>query len=132
MSFFAYPGSWNFWKITMLFFEHYGPEVHRKLQKWCCGRILKLFRLFRAKKNFVEIPHFLSFFAYPGSWNFWKIHLVLFWESLAWKIHRKLYKWCCRRILKLFRLFPAKKICRNSSFFEFFCISRVMDFLKSH
>ena len=31
---------------------------------------------------------------------------------------------------KAFRLFPAKnKFCMNFSFFEFFCISGVMDFL---
>ena len=131
MSFFAYPGSWNFWKITKFFFESYGPEIHWKLHKWCCGRILKLFRLFRPKKS-VKISHFLSFFAYPVSWIFWKI-TKFFFESYGPEIHWKLHKWCCGRILKLFRLFRAKnKFCINFSFFEFFCISGVMDSLKNH
>ena len=109
LSFFAYPGSWILWKITKIFFESYWPEIHRKLHKWCCGRILKLFRLFRAKKKFVSISHFLSFFPYPGSWNFWKI-TKFFFESYGPEIHRKLQKWCCGCILKLFRLFRGKKI----------------------
>ena len=62
MSVFAYPGSWNFWKITKFFFESYGPEIHRKLQKWCCGRILKLLRLFRGKKKFCINFSFFEFF----------------------------------------------------------------------
>ena len=134
MSFFAYPGRGhaNFWKITKLFFESYGPEIHRKLQKWCCGRILKLFRLFRAEIKFCINFLFFEFLAYPGSWNFWKI-TKFFFESNRPEIHWKLHKWCCGRISKLFRLFRAKqKFCINFLFFEFFCISGVMEFLKSH
>ena len=37
-----------------------------------------------------------------------------------------------RTYYKAFRLFPAKnKFCMNFSFFEFFCISGVMDFFKN-
>ena len=121
-------GHANFWKITKLFFESYGPEIHRKLQKWCCGRILKLFRLFRAEIKFCINFLFFEFLAYPGSWNFWKI-TKFFFESNRPEIHWKLHKWCCGRISKLFRLFRAKnKFCINFSFFGFFCIPGVMHF----
>ena len=56
--------------------------------------------------------------------------IKFFFESYRPEIHRKLHKWCCGHIIKLFRLFQAKnKFCINFSFFEFFCISGVMDFL---
>ena len=121
-----------FEKMTKFFFESYGPDIHRKLHKWCCGRILKLFRLFRGKKSFCINFAFLCFFAYPGSWIFCEI-TKFFYESYWPEIHRKLQKWCCGRILKLFRLFRGKKqFCINFSFFEFFYIWWVMDLLKNH
>ena len=132
MSFFAYPGSRIFWKITKFFFESYGPEIHWKLHKWCCGCTLKLFRSFRAKNKFSINFSFLSFFAYPGSWIFWKI-TKFFFESYRPEIHRKLHQWCCGSILKLSRLFRAtNKFCIIFSLFEFFWISGVMEILKNH
>ena len=130
MSFFAYPGSWNFWKITKFFFESYGPEIHRKLQKRCYGRILKLFRLFRGKK--IILYKFLIFwvFLHIRGHGFFERMTKFFFESYGPESHWKLHKWCCGRILEVFRLFRAKnKFCINFSFFEFFCISGVMDFL---
>ena len=225
MNFFAYPGSWIFRKATKFYFEGYGPEIHRKLHKWCCGRILKLFRLLQAKKilykflifwvflhirgheifekspssflrvtslkfignfkngiadvfqsflgcfepkkilykflifwvflhirghgifekslsSFLRVTSlkfirnfkngvadvfqsflgcfepkkifykFLIFWVFlhiRGHESFWKIPKFFF-ESYQLEIHRKLHKWCCGRILKLFRLFQAKKI----------------------
>ena len=55
-----------FREITKFFFETYGPEIHQKLHKWCCGRILKLFRLFRAKKNLCINFSFFEFFCISG------------------------------------------------------------------
>ena len=119
-----------FWKITKFFFESYGPEIHWKLHKWCCGRILKLFRLFRAKKNLYKFLIFWVFLHIRGHGFFVK-SLSSFLRVTGPKFTRNSRKWCCQRILKLFRLFRAKNnFCINFSFFEFFCISGVMDFLK--
>ena len=131
MSSFAYPGSWTFWKITKFFFESYGPEIHRKLHKWCCKRILKLFRMFRATKKILY--QFLISWVFLHIWGhgFFEKMTKFFLVSYGPEIHWNLHKWCSGRILKLFRLFGAKnKFCINFSFFEFFCISGVMDFLK--
>ena len=48
LTFFAYPGSQISWKMTNYFFERYRPEICRGLHKWCCERILRCLRLFRA------------------------------------------------------------------------------------
>ena len=117
-----------FEKMTKSFFESYGPDIHRKLHKWCCGRILKLFRFFRGKKIFCINFAFWSFLAYPESWIFCEM-TKFFYETYGPEIHGKLHKWCCGCTLKLFRLFrPKNKFCINFSFFEFFFISGVMDF----
>ena len=110
--------------MTKFFFESYGPEIHWKLHKWCCGRILKLFRLFRGKKKIgYKFLIFWVFLHIRGHGFFVKI-LNSFLRVMGLKFH----KWCCKRILKLFRLFRA--FCINFSFFEFFYISGVIDFLK--
>ena len=132
MSFFAYPGSWIFWKATKFYFEGYGPEIHRKLHKWCCRRILKLFRLFRAKQKFCINFSFFEFFCIPLVMHFFDKSLSSFLRVTCLKFIGN-FKGCCGHISKLFRLFRAKnKFCINSSFFEFFCISGVMEFLKNH
>ena len=131
MSFFTYPGSWTFWKITKFFFESYGPEIHRKLHKWCCKRILKLFRMFRATKKILY--QFLISWVFLHIWGhgFFEKMTKFFLVSYGPEIHWNLHKWCSGRILKLFRLFGAKnKFCINFSFFEFFCISGVMHFFR--
>ena len=71
--FFSYPGSQISWKMTNYFFERYRPEISRGLHKWCCERILRRFRLFRAKKIFFENLRFFTFFAYPRSQISWKM-----------------------------------------------------------
>ena len=49
------------------------------------------------------------------------------------EICRGLHKWCCEQILRHLRLFRAKKnLFKNLKFFDFFCISRVTDFLKNY
>ena len=109
LTFFAYPGSQISWKMTNFFFERYWPEICRGLHKWCCERILRHFRLFRAKKIFFwELAIFLLFFAYPGSKISWKMANYFF-ERYGPAIFRGLHKWCCERILRRFRLFRAKK-----------------------
>ena len=62
LTFFAYPGSQISWKMTNYFFERYWPEICRGLHKWCYERILRRFRLFRAKKIFFENWQFFYFF----------------------------------------------------------------------
>ena len=117
--------------MTNFFFERYGPEIFRGLHKWCCERILRRFRSFRAKKIFSKVASFFTFFAYPGSQISWKM-TNFFFERYRPEICRGLHKWCCERILKRFRLFRAKKFFfENSRFFYFFCISGVTDFLKN-
>ena len=109
LTFFAYPGSQISWKMTNFFFERYRPEICRGLHKWCCERILRCFRSFRAKKIFSKVASFLTVFAYPGSQISWKMTSYFF-ERYWPEIYRGLHKWCCERILRRFRLFRAKKI----------------------
>ena len=131
LTFFAYPGSQISWKMTNFFFEKYRPEICRGLHKWCCERILRHFRLFRAKKIFLRIGNFFTFFAYPGSQISWKMANYFF-EKYRPEICRGLHKWCCEQILRHLRLFRAKKnFFKNWKFFDFFCISGVTDFLKN-
>ena len=131
LPFFAYPGSQISWKMANYFFEKYGPEICPGLHKWCCERILRRFRLFRAKKFFFENSRFFYFFAYPGSQISWKM-TNFFFERYGLEICRGLHKWCCEQILRSFRLFRAKKkFFQNSRFFDFFCITGVTDFLKN-
>ena len=131
LTFFAYPGSQISWKMTNFFFERYGPEIFRGLHKWCCQRILKRFRLFRAKKIFFENSRFFYFFCISGVTDFLKNDQLLFWEIPAWN-----FSWTAQMVLrtnfKALRLFRAKKIfSKNFQFFDFFCISGVTDFLKN-
>ena len=117
--------------MTNYFFERYRPEICRGLHKWCCERILRHFRLFRAKKIFLRIGNFFTFFAYPGSQISWKMANYFF-EKYRPEICRGLHKWCCEQILRHLRLFRAKKnFFKNWKFFDFFCISGVTDFLKN-
>ena len=120
LAFFAYPGSQISWKIANYFFEKYRPEICRGLHKWCCERILRCFRSFRAKKNFFsKIGNFLTFFAYPGSQISWKM-TNFFFERYRPEICHGLHKWCCERFLRCFRSFRAKKNFSNvASFFTF-------------
>ena len=108
LTFFAYPGSQISWKMTNFFFGRYRPEICRGLNKWCCERILRRFRLFRAKKIFFENWQFFDFFAYPGSQISWKM-TNFFFERYRPEICRGMHKWCCERILRRLRLFRAKK-----------------------
>ena len=130
MSFFAYPGSWNFWKITKFFFESYRPEIHQKLQKWCCGRISKLFGLFRAKNKFCINFSFSKFFCISGVMEFLKNHSVLFWELRAWNssetsqmVLRTYFKafqvvWSKKKILHKFLIFWVFLHIRGHEIFE--------------
>ena len=108
MTFFAYPGSQISWKMTNFFFERYGPEIFRGLHKWCCERILRRFRSFRAKKKFSKVASFLTFFAYPGSQISWKM-TNFFFERYRPEICCGLHKLCCERILRRFGSVRAKK-----------------------
>ena len=117
--------------MTNFFFERYGPEIFRGLNKWCCERILKRFRLFRAKKIFFENSRFFDFFAYSGSQISWKMANYFF-EKYQPEICCGLHKWCCEQILRHLRLFRGNKnFFKNWKFFDFFCISGVTDFLKN-
>ena len=121
LTFFAYPGSQISWKMTNYFFERYWPEICRGLHKWCCERILRRFRPFRAKKFFSNIRNFLTFFAYPGSQISWKMANYFF-ERYRPEICRWLHKWYCERILRCFGSFRVKKkiFSKVASFFTFF------------
>ena len=132
LTFFAYPGSQISWKMTNYFFERYRPEICRGLHKWCCEKILRRFRFFRAKNFFFsKIRDFCDFVAYPGSQISWKM-TNFFFERYRPEICRGLHKWCCEQILRYLRLFWAKKFfSKNWKFSDFFCISVVTDFLKN-
>ena len=102
LTFFAYPVSQISWKMTNFFFERYRPEICRGLHKWCCKRILRCFRSFRAKKNFFKNWKFFDFFCISGVTDF-------FFERYRPEICRGLHKWCCEQILRCFRSFRVKK-----------------------
>ena len=75
--------------------------------------------------------HFFDFLRNPGSQISWKM-TNFFFERYRPEICRGLHKWCCEQILRHLRLFRAKKnFSKNLKFFDFFCISRVTDFLKN-
>ena len=124
--------------MTNFFFERYLPEICRGLHKWCCERILRRFRLFRAKKNFFErkkffskIANFLTFLHIQGQ-RFLEKWPTSFLRDTGLKFCRGLHKWCCEQILRHLRLFRAKNFFfKNWRFFDFFFISRVTDFLKN-
>ena len=131
LTFFAYPGSQISWKMTNYFFERYWPEICRGLHKWCCKRILRHFRLFRAKKIFFENWQFFYFFCISGVTDFLKNDQLLFWEIAAWNL-----SWTAQMVLrtnfKAFKVFVSEKnFFKNWKFFDFFCISAVTDFLKN-
>ena len=84
-TFFAYPGSQISWKMTNYFFERYRPEICRGLHKWCCERILRCFRLFRAQNFFLKIGNFLTF-CLSGVTDFLKNDQLLFCEIPAWNL----------------------------------------------
>ena len=120
LTFFAYPGSQISWKMTNFFFERYRPEICCGMHKWCCQRILRHFRWFRAKKKISKVASFFTFFAYPGSEISCKM-TNFFFERFWPEIYRGLHKWCCERILRRFRSFRAKKkFSKVASFFTFF------------
>ena len=94
-NFFAYPGSQISWKMTNFFFERYGPEIFRGLSKWCCERILRRFRLFRAKKNFFWKFAIFWLFCISGVTDFLKNDQLLFWEIPAWNL-----SWTAQMVLR--------------------------------
>ena len=123
-------GSQISWKMTSYFFARYRPEICRGLHKWCCERILRHLRLFRAKKFFGKLEIFWLF-CISGVTDFLKNEQLLS-ERYRPEICRGLHKWCCEQILRHLRLFRAKKIFfKYSKFFDFFCISGVTDFLNN-
>ena len=65
-------GSQISWKMTNYFFERYRPEICCGLHKWCCERILRRFRSFRAKKIFFEGCQFFFLFFISGITDFLK------------------------------------------------------------
>ena len=79
-------GSQISWKMTNYFFERYRPEICCGLHKWCCERILRLFRSFRAKKNFFEGCQFFFLFFISGVTDFLKNDQLLSWEIPAWNL----------------------------------------------
>ena len=117
--------------MTNFFSEKYRPEICHGLHKWCCEQILRHLRLFRAKKFFFKNWKFFDFFAYPGL-RFLEKWPTSFFRDTGLKFFVDLQKWCCERIIRRFGSFRAKKIFfKNLKFFDFFCISRVTDFLKN-
>ena len=129
-TFFAYPGSQIFWKMTNYFFERYGREIFRGLHKWCCERILRRFRSFWGKKIFFEGCSFFFFFCISGVTDFLKM-TNFFFERYWPEIRRGLHKWRCEKILRRFRLFRAKKFFfENSRFLWLFLHIRGHRFLE--
>ena len=91
----------------------------------------KAFKVVSSIKFFFEDWKFFDFFCISGVTYFLKM-TNFFFERYRPEICRALHKWCCERILRRFRLFRGKKIFFwKFTFFDFFCISGVTDFLKN-
>ena len=83
------------WKMANYFFEKYRPEICRGLHKWCCKRILRRLRLFRAKKFLSENWKFFDFFCISGVTDFLKNDQLLFWEIPTWNL-----SWTAQMVLR--------------------------------
>ena len=74
-------------KVVSHFFEKYRPEIFRGLHKWCCERILRHLRLFRAKKFFQKFVRKIFprlFLHISGSKISWKMTNFFFEKYWAW------------------------------------------------
>ena len=112
LTFFAYPVSQISWKMTNFFFERYRPEICRGLHKWCCERILRCFRSFRAKNFFFKNWKFFDFFCISGVTDFLKNDQLLFWEIPAWNL-----SWTAQMVLRTnFKAF--KVVSSEKNFFQ--------------
>ena len=117
--------------MTNYFFAKYRPEIFHGLHKWCYERIIRRFGSFQAKKNFFKNLKFFDFFCISGVTDFLKNDQLLFWEIPAWNL-----LWTAQMVLRTnFKAFKVvsseKKFFKNWRSFDFFCISRVTDFLKN-
>ena len=94
--------------MTNFFFERYRPEICRGLHKWCCKKILRHLRLFRAKKIFFKNWKFFDFFCISGVTDFLKNDQLLFWEiptgNLSWTAQMVL-----RTNFKAFKVVSSEK-----------------------
>ena len=116
----------DFLKNTNFFFERYGPENFRGLHKWCCERILRCFRSFRAKKFFFENSRFFYFLCIIGVTDFLKNDQLLFWEIPAWN-----FSWTAQMVLRTnFKAF--KVVSSEKNFFQKFEIFWLFLHIRGH
>ena len=105
--FFCISGVTDFLKNDQLLFWEIRAWKFRGLHKWCCERILRRFRSFRAKKIFSKVASFLTFFAYPGH-RFLENDQLLFWEIPPWNL-----SWTAQMVLrtnfKAFKVVSSEK-----------------------
>ena len=92
------------------FLRDTGLKICRGLHKWCCERILRCFRLFRAKKSFFKNLKFFDFFCISGVTDFLKNDQLLFWEIRAWN-----FSWTAQMVLRT--NFKAFKVVSSEKFF---------------
>ena len=136
----------KFFFENLLFWLFLHIRGHRFLEKWptsflrdtglCCERILRRFRLFRAKKNFFErkkifskIANFLTFLHIQGQ-RFLEKWPTSFLRDTGLKFCRGLHKWCCEQILRHLRLFRAKNFFQKFEIFWLFLHIRGHRFLE--
>ena len=84
------------------------------------------------EKIFGNIDNFFEIYCIPRTQISWKM-TTFFFERYRPEINPQLHKWCCEQISRRFRSFWGKKknFLKVASFFFFFCISGVTDFLKN-
>ena len=112
--------------MTTFFFERYGPAIFRGLNKWCCERVLRRFRLFRGKKNFFLKTCFFDFFCISGVTDFLKNEQLLFWEIPAWNL-----SWTAQMVLRTnFKAF--KSVSSEKKFFQKFKIFWLFLHIRGH
>ena len=110
--------------MTNFFFERYRPEICRGLHKWCCERILRCFRSFRAKKFFV--CQFFDFFCISRVTDFLKNDQRLFWEIPAWNL-----SWTAQMVLRTnFKAFWV--VSSEKKFFQKFEIFWLFLHIRGH
>ena len=115
--------------MTLFFQTSFGRSMQR-LQVIKERYFITILAVLR-EKIIGNIDNFFEIYCIPWTQISWKM-TTFFFERYRPEINPRLHKWCCEQISRRFRSFWGKKNFSNlASFFFFFCISGVTDFLKN-
>ena len=130
--FFCLSGVTDFLKNDQLLFW----EIPAWNLSWTAQMVLrtnfKAFKVVSREQKFFQKLEIFWLFLHIRGHRFFEKWPTSFFERYRPEICRGLHKWCCKRISRRSRLFRGKKnFFWKLAFFDFFCISRVTDFLKN-